>query len=217
MNNYLLLMVLIIVASVSCKERIDQRQDDANSQNSSESLETTENGDKDDTNQIPTNQLTHFEAPCNQCHENDRPETNHVQNGDCVNCHSFPDWNLVSTANFSHLPKPDQCESCHLRPESGLRSYPNQGPPANSVEDDDGFKHYAGKDCISCHLTPDEGEQSFVFNHSQPQANFCLPCHFNEGQEEHINEDFAQLSGFGNCYECHTSFDVQNNRSFEEE
>jgi hypothetical protein len=146
---------------------------------------------------------------CNSCHESKRPAAPHIANKDCVGCHAFPSFQRLA---FSHVPKPAVCEECHTRPTTvGLRAYPNQGPPAGFVANDPkalGGRHYVGKDCSSCHRTPDEGAAAFNFTHSTPRADFCLPCHYNDGQEEHLNDNRAVMTEFGNCAGCHRNFDV---------
>lgn len=124
------------------------------------------------------------------------------------------------TANpspFSHVPKPETCEDCHQRPENGLRAYPNQGPPSNFAENADypGSRHYIGKECNECHGTPDEGSNIFTFRHSTENPNACLPCHYNEGQEEHLNDVDIVFSEFGNCASCHQNFNVDQTRNFD--
>ncbi|WP_218109926.1 hypothetical protein [Oligoflexus tunisiensis] len=136
---------------------------------------------------------------------------------DCVACHSYPSFKNVQA--FSHIPKPPTCETCHARPATaGLRSYPNQGPPARfdpNNKNAPGSGHYVGKDCGTCHATPDEVAATFVFSHSAPKAEFCLPCHFNEGREEHDGDDDVMLRDFGNCFSCHQNFDRNDTRNFE--
>ncbi len=155
-------------------------------------------------------------ASCVSCHEKDRPAAPHIANKDCVGCHAFPDFKRVA---FSHIPKPAVCEDCHTRPTAvGARAYPNQGPPAGFLANDPkaiGGKHYVGKDCAACHRTPDEGATAFTFNHSTPKAEFCLPCHFNQGRAEHANDNRGVvLRDFGNCFSCHKNFDVNATRNF---
>ena len=118
---------------------------------------------------------------------------------------------------FSHTPKPESCEQCHQRPESGLRSYPNQGPPANFVAEADypGSGHYKGKDCVQCHGTPEEGSEGFAFRHSTENPNACLPCHYNEGHGEHLNDMDVVFAEFGNCESCHQNFNVNETRNFD--
>lgn len=145
---------------------------------------------------------------CVSCHEKNRPAAPHVAGKDCVGCHSFPTFTSVS---FSHTPKPAMCEECHVRPATtGIRAYPNQGPPVGFVADDPaalGSRHYLGKDCSSCHKTPDEGAAVFTFTHSTPKAEFCLPCHFNEGREGHNSPNRGTFTEFGDCFTCHKNFD----------
>jgi cytochrome c5 len=198
----------------------------------------------------------HYESPCQRCHEEDRPATPHVAQGDCVSCHAYPEWQSVAQFSheptpescvschekdrpaaphdqngdcvschqypsfmegitFSHMPKPENCEQCHARPATGQRSYPNQGPPANFVDGDPGSEHYTGKDCLSCHATPAEGASAFGFSHSSPNPQACLPCHFNEAMAEHVNDNDVTMTGFGNCFDCHTNYDQNNARNFE--
>lgn len=162
--------------------------------------------------------FSHTPAPayCQECHGGQRPVTPHVQTGDCVDCHTHPAWKSATTA-FTHTPKPDSCEACHTRPaQTYLRAYPNQGPPANYTANTDypGSGHLKGKDCVSCHLTPPEGVAAFSFSHSKPNPGVCLPCHFNKGQQEHNNDANVQLTGFGNCNDCHKNFDKAANRNW---
>ena len=153
---------------------------------------------------------------CVGCHEKDRPGAPHIAKNDCASCHAFPTF---KRAAFSHSPKLALCEDCHTRPTTtGLRAYPNQGPPIGFNPNDAatlGGKHYVGKDCGSCHLTPDEGATAFAFTHSKPKADFCLPCHFNQGRGEHANDNDVMLNAFGNCASCHPNFDKAVNRSFD--
>lgn len=161
--------------------------------------------------------FVHFEAPCASCHEEQRPqEITHIQSMDCVSCHQYNDWSQTVAFSFSHDPKPDSCEQCHGRPESGLRSYPNQGPPADFVMNSNypGSGHYIGKDCQQCHQTPQEGSEQFVFTHENPNPQACLPCHFNEGLGEHGNDQNVLFQDFGNCQQCHQNFDASQNRNF---
>ncbi len=153
-------------------------------------------------------------ATCNQCHESKRPSLTHYKDHDCASCHKFPSF---KGASFSHDPKPATCTGCHTPPATGLRAYPNQGPPANFNAADPnalGGRHYVGKDCKECHQTPKEGAAKFVFTHSAPNPQVCLPCHFNNGSGEHQNSQTFMLSGFGNCINCHRNFDVKVRRNF---
>jgi len=154
-------------------------------------------------------------ATCNSCHEKNRPAAPHIAQRDCASCHAFPSFTRLA---FSHTPKPAVCEDCHTRPAAvGQRAYPNQGPPAGFVANDPkaiGGRHYVGKDCASCHRTPDEGANAFTFTHSTPRADFCLPCHFNDGRGEHANDNRATFLEFGNCFSCHRNFDVNVNRNW---
>jgi hypothetical protein len=153
---------------------------------------------------------------CASCHEKNRPTQPHVIKEDCATCHSFPSFKEVKA--FSHIPKPASCETCHARPTTvGLRAYPNQGPPAGFDPNNKaapGSGHYVGKDCATCHNTPNEGALAFAFTHSSPKADFCLPCHHNEGRGEHAGDNNIQLLGFGNCFSCHQNFDRNAGRDF---
>lgn len=170
--------------------------------------------------QTAVSSFNHDPTPesCLTCHAEDRPEAPHPVDGDCVSCHSYPNFkNLIGAASFNHEPKPEACEGCHNRPaELGARAYPNQGPPVDFDANDplsEGGGHYRGKDCLACHQTPAEGATGFSFNHSQPRAEFCLPCHFNDGAAEH-NGNNVMLSSFGNCFMCHQNFDQNANRNW---
>ncbi|SMF26393.1 cytochrome c3 family protein [Pseudobacteriovorax antillogorgiicola] len=169
-----------------------------------------------DTPTANNDSSVHFEAPCAMCHEEDRKSPDHFTGQDCASCHSYPSW-AETTVAFSHTPKPETCEQCHQRPASGLRAYPNQGPPDGFDPDANspGSGHYVGQDCVSCHQTPDEGQPQFVFTHSSPQPGVCLPCHFNDGQGEHLNDGDVMLSDLGNCASCHQNFDANQTRNFE--
>lgn len=121
------------------------------------------------------------------------------------------------TTQFTHLPKPERCADCHERPEAvGLRAYPNQGPPADfdPAFPGTGGSHYLGSDCISCHQTPAEGQTAFVFTHSQPNPEACLPCHYNEGQAQHAGSAVVDFSEKGNCHTCHQNFNAEVLRNF---
>lgn len=152
---------------------------------------------------------------CVKCHEAKRPSPTHYAGHDCASCHKFPSF---KGGFFAHDPKPTSCEDCHARPSMiGRRAYPNQGPPANFNANDPkalGSGHYRGKDCLSCHLTPKEGATAFVFTHTSPNPQACLPCHFNDGLAEHGNRGNVMLSGFGNCQSCHQNF-AKPNRNFD--
>ena len=160
----------------------------------------------------------HTPAPkeCGSCHEDDRPTTDHYQDRDCASCHSYPDFKV---AEFSHEPAlVENCNECHERPGLGLRSYPNQGPPLGFNPDNPqeyGSGHYVGNPCTTCHLSPYQGAETFAFSHSEPSVKFCLPCHYNSGQEEHSTDPTINFTQEGNCGTCHTNFDVNNNRSFD--
>ncbi len=153
---------------------------------------------------------------CVSCHEKSRPAPPHIVKEDCASCHSFPSFKTVKA--FSHIPKPLSCEGCHARPATaGLRAYPNQGPPAGfdpNNKASPGSGHYVGKDCAACHNTPNEGATAFTFTHSTPKADFCLPCHHNDGQGEHAGDNAIQLQAFGNCFSCHQNFDRNAARNF---
>ncbi|MFW7380096.1 MAG: hypothetical protein ACOH5I_14880 [Oligoflexus sp.] len=156
-------------------------------------------------------------SSCVSCHEINRPAPPHVASQDCVNCHSYPGFDNIQA--FSHLPKPETCEDCHARPTTtASRAYPNQGPPVdfdpnnpNSI----GSGHYVGKDCVTCHNTPAEGSTVFSFTHSTPRTDFCLPCHFNDAEEEHAGDGDAMLQNLGNCFSCHMNFDRNAERNFD--
>ncbi len=128
------------------------------------------------------------------------------------------DKNPEKKAAYTHVPKPATCEGCHARPQTvGLRAYPNQGPPIDFLANDPkaiGSRHYLGKDCAECHRTPPEGATAFNFTHSVPKAGFCLPCHFNQGNNEHRGSAEVLLKDFGNCFSCHKNFDVNVSRNF---
>lgn len=146
---------------------------------------------------------------CAACHESKRPPQNHYGKTDCVTCHAFPSF---QGGFFAHAPKPTQCEECHARPTTvGARAYPTVGTPANFNPNDPtqpGSGHYRGKDCVSCHATPAENAPKFTFTHSKPSPEACLPCHFREGSGEHRNDNRGvELTGFGNCFNCHKNFD----------
>jgi hypothetical protein len=136
----------------------------------------------------------------------------HTDQKSCATCHSYPSFSERKL--FSHIPKPETCETCHARPAgAGLRAYPNEGPPAGFNPNDataPGSGHYIGKDCVTCHATPAEGARAFVFSHSTPRAEFCLPCHFNDGRGEHNGDGDVTLRDFGNCYSCHRNFADRN-------
>jgi hypothetical protein len=157
------------------------------------------------------------QVTCVSCHEKDRPAQPHYGKEDCATCHSFPSFKTVKL--FTHDPKPATCEGCHARPTTaGLRSYPNQGPPAGFDPNNKaapGSGHYVGKDCAACHNSPKEQATSFTFTHSAPRADFCLPCHFNEGRGEHANDNDITLRDFGNCFSCHQNFDRNVQRDFD--
>lgn len=154
---------------------------------------------------------------CASCHEKVRPAPSHFGKEDCATCHSYPSFSSVKL--FSHMPKPESCESCHARPAvAGLRAYPNQGPPDGfdpNNKNAPGSGHYVGKECSSCHATPAEGAMAFTFSHSTPKADFCLPCHFNDGRGEHANDPAIILRDFGNCFSCHQNFDRNAARNFD--
>lgn len=154
-------------------------------------------------------------AECAGCHEKKRPSLTHYPKNDCSLCHQFPSF---KGGNFLHDPKPPTCESCHPRPQTaGLRSYPNQGPPQGFDPNDAaslGGGHYRGKDCVSCHQTKKEGAPKFLYTHSTPNPGICLPCHFNQGLNEHQNSQGITLLGLGNCNSCHLHFDAKVRRDF---
>lgn len=152
-------------------------------------------------------------AACGGCHERKRPSATHYPGKDCALCHKYPSF---ATGTFLHNPKPTECESCHARPtQAGQRAYPNQGPPAGFNAADPkaiGGGHYVGKDCVQCHETPTANGARFVFSHSSPNPQACLPCHFNQGFAQHGNRQY--FTGFGSCTNCHSNFSVQTGRNF---
>lgn len=149
-------------------------------------------------------------ASCINCHENKRPtEPVHYPGKDCVTCHAYPSF---KGGFFAHAPKPAVCEECHVRPITvGVRAYPNIGTPANFNPNDPtqpGTGHYRGKDCVSCHATPAENATQFTFAHAKQSPEACLPCHFRDGVGEHQGDNRGvELTGFGNCFNCHRNFD----------
>lgn len=169
-------------------------------------------------NQIDPIAQLHLNQPpeCATCHEGKRPSLAHYPKNDCVMCHKYPSF---KGATFLHEPKPLTCESCHMRPQTtGLRSYPLQGPPAGFNPNDPqsiGGGHYRGKDCVECHQTKKEGASAFMFSHSKPNPGACLPCHYNQGFNEHRNSQNVTFTGSGNCNSCHKNFDVKVLRDFE--
>ncbi|SMF36395.1 hypothetical protein [Pseudobacteriovorax antillogorgiicola] len=46
----------------------------------------------------PSDRRAHLTfTECNVCHEETRPDRDsHTRTGDCVSCHSFPDWSVIS-------------------------------------------------------------------------------------------------------------------------
>ena len=84
-----------------------------------------------------------FTTSCIDCHVPDRPapvdQTPHGNNLDCNTCHRFiaadPQW--LSRQQFSHVPAPTSCLSCHgsLRPKA---------PPHPDTT----------ADCAACHAFP---------------------------------------------------------------
>lgn len=164
----------------------------------------------------PILQLHQNKPPeCAGCHEKKRLSATHYPKSDCVLCHKYPSF---KGGFFAHDPKPETCESCHARPQTtGLRSYPNQGPPANFDPNDPasiGGGHYRGKDCAQCHQTKKEGATAFLFSHSTPNPGVCLPCHYNQGLRQHRNSQNVTLTGSGNCNSCHIHFDAKVLRDF---
>ena len=162
--------------------------------------------------------LIHQNKPtqCAGCHENKRLSATHYPKSDCVLCHKYPSF---KGGSFSHDPKPESCETCHTRPATtGLRAYPNQGPPPTFNANDPasvGGGHYKGKDCVQCHQTQKEGAIRFQFAHSKPSPGACLPCHYNQGFRRHRNDQNISFAAFGNCNSCHLHFDVNVQRDFE--
>jgi hypothetical protein len=210
--------LLILTSCLKAPKRIDIKSDDAAASSPTE-VETAPDSDANkNTQAVAGLAALHAEQKsCVQCHEKNRPAPMHYGKEDCATCHSFP--NFTERKLFTHMPKPQTCETCHARPATaGLRAYPNQGPPVGFDPNNKaapGSGHYVGKDCASCHATPAEGAMTFTFSHSTPKADFCLPCHFNDGRGEHANDPAIILRDFGNCFSCHKNFDRNATRNFD--
>lgn len=213
----LLVAMFFLTSCLKAPKRIDIKSDDAASIPAE--VEPAQNSEiNKDTPAVAGLAALHAEQKsCAQCHEKNRPAPMHYGKEDCATCHSFP--NFTERKLFTHMPKPQTCETCHARPATaGLRAYPNQGPPVGFDPNNKaapGSGHYVGKDCASCHATPAEGAMTFTFSHSTPKADFCLPCHFNDGRGEHANDPAIILRDFGNCFSCHKNFDRNATRNFD--
>ena len=158
------------------------------------------------------------ETSCAGCHEKDRPAAPHYGTTDCISCHKIAGWSPSET--YSHSPKPASCAECHDKDKpaaASSRAYPAVGTPTDYTTDGTypGSGHFYGKDCVTCHLTPAEGQSQFAFTHSKPAANFCLPCHFADGKAKHGTTSTSKITKqWGNCYNCHKSFDAAQSRSW---
>lgn len=154
---------------------------------------------------------------CTKCHADDRPALPHDQTQDCKSCHSFSDW---KTTSYTHAAGLKECaESCHARPtEVYSRAYPKQGPPEGydaADTDYDGYGHLYGKNCGECHISPGDGVNTWGFDHSKPKLNFCLPCHYNQGEQKHgTGNNSYDFTKFGNCVNCHKNYDKNVTRSW---
>lgn len=213
-----LCILAIVTSCLRAPKRVQNKSDVADSAADAIGIDASDGGNPADAPTISDGlaALHAEQKSCVSCHEKNRPAPAHYGKEDCATCHSYPSF--ANRKLFSHLPKPQSCETCHARPAGlGLRAYPNQGPPLGfdpNNKNAPGSGHYVGKDCASCHATPAEGANAFAFNHSTPKADFCLPCHFNDGQGEHVNDTNVILRDFGNCFSCHQNFDRNATRNF---
>lgn len=152
-----------------------------------------------------TGSSPHSPAPtsCNSCHESNRPAPvnglAHYNGADCVNCHVAGGiW--ANYKLYSHTPVSSTCNQCHTNDRPALSAHPSQNDPAVTNK-----QHYVSKDCASCHKTPTTN-RIFSFMHTNYQGskiNFCLPCHYTKGWNEHGGSGSVSFSGDGNCYNCH--------------
>lgn len=154
--------------------------------------------------------FSHTPTPtsCASCHNADRPvgpagarRFDHsitVGMGDCVGCHAGRagvDW---TAAVYPHTPVPTSCNSCHSTNRPLVTRYP--GSNANVAG------HYDLKDCNACHVSRSATVTRFLFQHSNSvnqNINFCLPCHLQDGRDEHQGDNRVNLTGDGNCFDCH--------------
>lgn len=203
------LFLILVLSLGSCTQSTSKPSQD------SEQNETISK--QDDSLEADKNK--HFTENCSECHEDKRPLGDHIQSFDCMSCHNYPSWSPSQNFTFNHQNIPPLCETCHLRPDSGSRAYPNQGPPPDFMVDNnyEGSGHYLGKDCKECHQIPNQPDNRvFTFTHSTPSPNACLPCHYNEGAGEHpVENSMFEFSRFGNCHTCHVNFDRNGTRNFD--
>ncbi|MBT7608455.1 MAG: hypothetical protein HN576_01785, partial [Bacteriovoracaceae bacterium] len=134
---------------------------------------------------------------CSNCHDGvdagaqtsnrGRPATPHTQTGNCADCHTFNNWNVVITVDHSD---PDNinsdCNSCHSA----------QKPVA---------PHPTSNECKTCHSFP-AWNQLKQYNHD-PTPTTCKGCH--DGQNPlSLNQKgrppIPHPQGGTDCNQCHT-------------
>lgn len=202
----------------------ESQGDDNNQTTNDDNSQSDDNQNQNDSQTIPNNHAS-LTSDCASCHESDRPKeiNNKIHGGGyaCESCHQTtenPRW--YKTIEFSHLPTPQNCETCHVRPEIAYsRSYPNIGTPSKFNPNDPnalGSGHLVGMDCGQCHKSPAEKSTSFEWDHSGKNPGVCLPCHYAEGKSKHGSLPIGiDLTGFGNCASCHKNFDRNGTRNFD--
>ncbi len=120
-------------------------------------------------------------ASCLACHSTKRPAPPHDAAGDCVTCHSNPDWAVLKAGAFNHSPEPASCVGCH---ESKRPVAP----------------HDVAGDCVSCHSNPDwKVLKAGAFSHT-PEPASCVRCH--AAKRPAPPHDAA-----GDCVTCHSNPD----------
>lgn len=134
-----------------------------------------------------------FDQTCVVCHENMRPAPPHIQNVDCVQCHT-PGTYWLDLKYFSHQPIPTSCVRCHEK---------NRPTPNFWFQ----TQHGEGADCVGCHVAGTKWTDNKPFSHS-PTPNSCVACHETERPsfvQLPIPNTTATPGHFGNqeCANCH--------------
>jgi hypothetical protein len=116
----------------------------------------------------------------------------HTQVGDCVNCHTFNDWNTVSSVDHSNL-MGQVCSDCHSGTDIGGSK---RGRPVTP--------HPTVGECSTCHTFPN---WTNVANFSHTDVTSCNACHNNNPQGALMNRGRPALPHPQNnrdCVACHT-------------
>lgn len=137
----------------------------------------------------------HGSRPANVLEQKGRPDLPHPAAGDCVSCHTFPNWNNVTS--WPHTPAPASCNECHN--DNSSQALSNKGRPAAPHPQND-------RDCVDCHNYPN-WKPAISYDHVPAPAT-CNLCHNSRSALENVQKGrpiSPHPAGNRDCVDCHTN------------